>query len=76
MVCRQLGFPDAISALTRASFGAGSIDQLIVLDEVACIGTETNILNCPHAPIGVNDCSHSEDASVICKDNCKQHIII
>ena len=70
-MCRELGFSDAVSALTRASFGAGSEDQLILLDEVKCIGTETNILNCPHNSIGVNDCSHSEDASVICTARCK-----
>ena len=76
VVCRELGFPGAIVALSRASFGAGSADQLILLDEVKCIGTETNLLNCSHAPFGGHDCSHSEDASVICTAHCKLHLLL
>ncbi|KAI6656892.1 hypothetical protein LOD99_16194 [Oopsacas minuta] len=66
VACRELGFPGAVSALGSDAFGPGSLDQRILLDEVKCIGNETELLSCPHAPIGVSDCSHLEDAAVIC----------
>ncbi|CAH3036097.1 unnamed protein product, partial [Porites lobata] len=64
VVCRQLGYPSAVGAPQRARFGQGS--GKIWLDEVQCQGNETSIVNCRHRPWGVHDCSHSEDASVIC----------
>ena len=64
VVCRQLGFPDAISAPGSAHFGAGS--GQIWLDNVRCSGSESSIENCSHGGWGVEDCGHSEDASVIC----------
>ena len=64
VVCRQLGYPSAVSAPQSARFGQGS--GMIWLDEVQCQGNETSIVNCRHRPWGVHDCSHSEDASVIC----------
>ena len=63
VVCRQLGFSGGI-ALTDEDFGAGS--GQIWLDEVECQGTETTLADCRHPPAGVNDCSHSEDAGVLC----------
>ena len=50
--------------LMRAYFGRGS--GPIYFDEVACIGDETSIFDCPH--IIRHDCSHYEDASVICSN--------
>ena len=64
VVCRQLGFPDAISAPPSARFGSGS--GQVWLDEVRCSGSESSIENCSHNGWGVEDCSHSEDASVTC----------
>lgn len=40
----------------------------ILLDEVECLGTEKNLLACEHNPIGVTDCSHSEDVGIRCID--------
>jgi len=64
VVCRQLGFPDAVSAPTSARFGEGSGN--IWLDNVSCLGTEGLIKDCPHREWGKHDCTHREDASVIC----------
>ena len=64
VVCRQLGFPGAISAPGSARFGAGS--GQIWLDDVACSGSESSIGYCQHSGWGIHNCVHSEDASVIC----------
>ena len=64
VVCRQLGFPDAVSAPGSAHFGAGG--GQIWLDDVDCSGSERSIVNCPHSGWGVENCVHDEDASVIC----------
>ena len=64
VVCRQLGFPNVDSAPRSARFGAGS--GQIWLDNVACSGNESSLVNCRHMGWGVENCGHSEDASVIC----------
>ena len=67
VVCRQLGFFDADSAPGSAHFGSGS--GHIWLDDVGCSGGESSIVNCQHKGWGVENCVHSEDASVICSGN-------
>jgi len=52
------------TALSRAAFGQGT--GAILLDNVACRGTETRLVDCPSNPIGIHNCAHSEDASVRC----------
>ena len=64
VVCRQLGFSSVISAPTSATFGQGS--GPILLDNVACVGNESSLLECFNGGIGIHDCGHSEDAGVIC----------
>ena len=64
VVCRQLGFADAVSAPGSAHFGAGS--GQIWLDNVGCSGSEESIADCTHNGWGVESCNHYEDASVIC----------
>nr|XP_054765114.1 deleted in malignant brain tumors 1 protein-like [Lytechinus pictus] len=65
VVCRHLGFEGALAAFPQAHFGEGSGD--IFLDGVQCNGSESNLKNCNHMGIGVNNCAHEEDASVICR---------
>ena len=64
VVCRQLGFPNVDSAPGSARFGSGS--GQIWLDDVGCSGSESSVINCQHGGWGVENCGHSEDASVIC----------
>ena len=51
------------TALVRAFFEQGTVP--ILLDDLDCIGTETNILQCPLSTL-TGACSHAEDASVQC----------
>lgn len=65
VVCRQLGFQYALKATKNSEFGEG-IDLRILLDDVQCEGTESNLLECRHANVGTHNCAHYEDAGVIC----------
>ena len=66
VVCRQLGLPTAnVQALGEAHFGQGLGSTW--LDDVNCQGYEVNMAGCFHNGWGVHDCTHSEDASVICR---------
>ncbi|XP_029453781.1 HHIP-like protein 1 isoform X2 [Rhinatrema bivittatum] len=65
VVCRQLGFPSVIRASTQSEFGEG-LSLQILLDDVQCTGKERNLLECKHANVGTHNCSHQEDAGVVC----------
>ncbi len=66
VVCRQLGYESALEALSNASFGEGSADMPIWLDNVICYGTEVTITDCLYEKIGQQNCQHSEDVGVRC----------
>ncbi|XP_076138892.1 HHIP-like protein 1 [Alosa pseudoharengus] len=66
VVCRQLGFPYALRVAKRAELGAAAADVPILLDDVECDGTEKTLLDCRHARVGKNNCSHQEDVGVVC----------
>lgn len=65
VVCRQLGFQHALKAARNSEFGEGR-GLPILLDDVQCNGTESNLLDCTHAGVGKHNCAHYEDAGVIC----------
>ncbi|XP_028407316.1 deleted in malignant brain tumors 1 protein-like [Dendronephthya gigantea] len=65
VVCRQLGYPDAVKSLEGWQVPAGS--GRIWLDGVNCLGSENSISSCFHRKWGINNCYHSEDAGVECK---------
>ena len=52
------------TALSRAAFGQGT--GQIWLDNVACTGSETRLIDCSANPLGSHNCQHSEDAGVRC----------
>ncbi|XP_022110198.1 deleted in malignant brain tumors 1 protein-like [Acanthaster planci] len=65
VICRQLGFPGAVRAVSAAaefSVGVGPI----LLDNLECTGRESTLADCTHAGWTVNNCGHSEDAGVVC----------
>ena len=53
-------------AITRGISSYGTPPNPIFLDNLACMGTESSILNCPSSPRGFHQCDHSEDAGVQC----------
>ena len=57
-------YPPGVQAPGSAFFGPGT--GPIQLDDVACLGSENRLDDCPNRGIGVNNCGHTEDASVIC----------
>lgn len=50
--------------LANAYYGPGS--GPIYVDDLDCIGNETNIGQCDRKPLTVNDCEHNEDAGLMC----------
>ena len=65
VVCRQLNYSGAIAARSFSFFGRGS--GPIYYDNVGCTSREKRLADCSHRGIGVHDCSHSEDAGVLCR---------
>ncbi|KAB0387623.1 hypothetical protein FD755_002579, partial [Muntiacus reevesi] len=64
VVCRHLGCGDALNATGSAHFGAGS--GPIWLDTLDCTGKESHVWRCPFKGWGLHNCSHEEDAGVVC----------
>lgn len=52
-------------ALHAGFFGRGV--GIIFLDDVECVGNEPSLLNCTHIGIGVSNCQHREDVSLLCQ---------
>uniref|UniRef100_A0AAY4ET66 Lysyl oxidase homolog n=1 Tax=Denticeps clupeoides TaxID=299321 RepID=A0AAY4ET66_9TELE len=66
VLCRQLGFVSATGWAHSAKYGKGA--GKIWLDNVQCSGSEMSIALCKSRGWGNSDCTHDEDAGVICKD--------
>ncbi|XP_061086523.1 deleted in malignant brain tumors 1 protein-like [Conger conger] len=67
VVCRQVGCGSAQAAPGSAHSGQGS--GPIWLDDVRCSGNESSLSECRHSGFGSHDCTHPEDAAVVCSDN-------
>ena len=63
VVCRQLGHLSARTVEPRRTFGYGG--GAILLDDVACLGNESRLVDCPRRASGHN-CGHHEDVGVRC----------
>uniref|UniRef100_W5NEP8 SRCR domain-containing protein n=1 Tax=Lepisosteus oculatus TaxID=7918 RepID=W5NEP8_LEPOC len=76
VVRRQLGCGAAVSAPPGAVYGQGS--GPILLDDVGCTGGETVLSQCPSREWRNHNCSHEDDASVICDGSgcCKAHTFL
>uniref|UniRef100_A0A0L8G2E6 SRCR domain-containing protein n=1 Tax=Octopus bimaculoides TaxID=37653 RepID=A0A0L8G2E6_OCTBM len=72
VVCRMLGYRTG-QARQSALFGRGS--GQIWLDDLNCFGFESSLFTCRNHGWGRHDCTHDEDASVICS-NAIPHPII
>eukprot|EP00092_Neocalanus_flemingeri_P030350 GFUD01032946.1.p1 GENE.GFUD01032946.1~~GFUD01032946.1.p1 ORF type:complete len:390 (+),score=107.58 GFUD01032946.1:35-1204(+) len=62
VVCRQLGFPGVERATTESEFG--TVSTSYKMDNVGCLGNETDLKNCYHK-VG-DDCDGNEAAGVVC----------
>ena len=65
VVCRELGFGQAIKAFKSAVFGPGKGEMR--MNNVHCTGSERSLSECRHSRTWSEDkCSHSKDAGVVC----------
>ncbi|XP_074044655.1 antigen WC1.1-like [Macrotis lagotis] len=64
VICQQLDCGSAVDALGGAEFGPGNGN--IWLDEVQCTGRESSLSDCFARRWGQSDCTHEEDAGVMC----------
>ena len=66
VVCRQLGFADAVQTVFNGtSLADDSSDLAILLSHVSCNGLEKHLFDCPFE-VSDEGCSHANDAGVIC----------
>ncbi|XP_059821862.1 lysyl oxidase homolog 3B-like isoform X4 [Hypanus sabinus] len=66
VLCRMLGFISATGWTHSAKYGKGT--GRVWLDNLDCGGTEKDVSECKSLGWGMTDCTHEEDAGVICKD--------
>ena len=67
VACRQMGFV-GVSDSDSSLFGSGASSQRIWLDNVACSGSESRLVDCSHAGVGRENCGHFEDVGIVCSN--------
>ena len=78
-----IGFGDAFFFFFKIIIGAVAIFTgftngvgQIWLDDVACVGTEARLIDCPARTIGTHNCVHSEDVGVRCTTTTGMYISV
>ncbi len=64
IACQQLGYDVANLATQFSNFGRGQ--GPIWMDDVACLGGEARLVDCPFGGFARHDCDHGDDAGVVC----------
>ena len=66
IACKELGFLNRRSYWVSAYYGIGK--GPIWLDHVDCFGNESSLAQCPHNPLGINNCHHGKYISIFIKE--------
>ena len=66
VACRQLGFSDALVAVTGSDYGYAEEEEEFLLDDVDCSGDEPGLHFCRSSGFGNQACATSEVGGVIC----------
>ena len=71
VICRQLGFADAVISIDYSGYGPGVGPEWLDAYYLSrCLGHERSILNCSYSsPRFIVRYNHQQDASVVCKPN-------
>ena len=64
-MCRQLGFPGVVTALSYSAFGEGS--GPIFMSHVQCVGTENTLQQCQYRDWVQSKLVTGYEVGVICK---------
>ena len=70
----MLGFENAVCTANNARYGPGNSSSPIWMDELECNGNEAALDLCIFDGWGEHDCSHDEDAGLVCSDG--KHTIV
>uniref|UniRef100_A0A8C3EZ53 SRCR domain-containing protein n=1 Tax=Chrysemys picta bellii TaxID=8478 RepID=A0A8C3EZ53_CHRPI len=71
VLCHQLDCGFAVSAPGGGYFGKGN--GSVWTDTFHCKGTEPHLGHCPVTALGASQCSHDNDASVVCSGKCRRN---
>ena len=70
VVCKMLGFPSAITALTNSIaddlYGTAPSGSTFVIDDLDCTGSESSVFDCRHNGEWNEDCEANDIAGVQC----------
>uniref|UniRef100_A0A674K3K8 SRCR domain-containing protein n=1 Tax=Terrapene triunguis TaxID=2587831 RepID=A0A674K3K8_9SAUR len=73
VLCHQLDCGFAVSAPGGGYFGRGT--GSVWTDTFHCKGNEPHLGNCPVTALGASQCSHDNDASVVCSGKCNHGLV-